>query len=168
MVGKTCLAIPSEYYAEYHPDIILADDFNETRDAHLQAIGMTLLKAHFGRFLYHSLMLLPSAFVCTVFFQIAPIYGLCHLITLFLYVTAVALIIWGYRAKSVDNRYADFMAVVLVTNVVMVVIISLVFFGQQRYLVYSFGIFYVAYGLLLQQLWRHRLRQRICSRFRNR
>jgi hypothetical protein len=168
MAGKTCLAVPSEYYAAYHQEIMRADDFNEIRNRHLTTIGMTLLKAHFGRFLYHTLMLLPSAFICTVFFQIAPIYGLCHLITLLLYVTAIGLMIWGYRDRTVDNQYADLMAVVLVTNVVMVVIISLVFFGQQRYLVYSFGIFYVAYGLLAEQLWKRRLRDRICSRYRNR
>jgi hypothetical protein len=151
MAGKTCLAVPSEYYVAYHQEIMRADDFGEIRNRHLTTIGITLLKAHFGRFLYHTLMLLPSAFICTVFFQIAPIYGLCHLITLFLYVTAIALMIWGYRDKSVDNRYADFMAAVLVTNVVMVVIISIIFFGQQRYLVYNFGIFYVAYGLLAER-----------------
>jgi hypothetical protein len=151
MAGKTCLAVPSEYYIAYHPEIIRSDGFSDIRNEHLRTIGITLLKAHFGRFLYHTLMLLPSAFICTVFFQIAPIYGLCHLVTLFLYVTAIALTIWGYRDKSVDNRYAEFMAAVLVTNVVMVVMISVVFFGQQRYLVYNFGIFYVAYGLLAER-----------------
>jgi hypothetical protein len=154
MAGKTCLAVPSEYYVAYHQEIMRADDFGEIRNRHLTTIGITLLKAHFGRFLYHTLMLLPSAFICTVFFQIAPIYGLCHLITLFLYVTAIALMIWGYRDKSVDNKYAQFMAAVLVTNAVMVVMISVVFFGQQRYLVYNFGIFYVAYGLLAEKLCR--------------
>lgn len=158
MVGKTCLRIPSEYYAACYPEIIRSDDFGNIRNTHLQEIGITLLKAHFGRFLYHTLMLLPSAFICTVFFQIAPLYGLCHLITLFLYVSALALMIWAYADKKVKNKYAEFMALVLGTNVVMVLIISMVFFGQQRYLVYNFGIFYVAYGLLLQQLWKCRIR----------
>lgn len=157
MVGKTCLKVPSEYYAANYPEIILSDDFSSIRNMHLQTIGMTLLKAHFVRFLYHTLMLLPSAFICTVFFQIAPVYGLCHFVTLFLYVSALALMIWAYADKKVQKQYAEFMALVLGTNVVMVLIISLVFFGQQRYLVYNFGIFYVAYGLLLQQLWKCRI-----------
>lgn len=161
MAGKTCLGVPSEYYVTYYPDIILSDDFSNIRNAHLQEIGSTLLKAHFGRFVYHTFMLLPSAFICTVFFQVAPIYGLCHFITLFLYVSALALMIWAYADKKVRNQYAEFMALVLGTNIVMVLIISLVFFGQQRYLVYSFGVFYVAYGLLLQQLWRCRIRDRM-------
>lgn len=165
-IGKTCLAVPSEYYVTYYPDIILSDNFSDTRNAHLQEIGMTLLKEHFGRFLYHTLLLLPSAFICTVFFQIAPIYGLCHLVTLFLYASAIALMIWGYADNRVEKKYAEFMALVLGVNVVMVVIISLVFFGQQRYLVYNFGIFYVAYGLLLQKLWKCRLKDWVNSRIR--
>lgn len=164
MVGKTCFFVPSEYYVNYYPEMILSDDFSDIRNTHLQEVGMTLLKAHFGRFLYHTLMLLPSAFICTVFFQIAPIYLLCHLVTLFLYVSALALMIWGYRDKGTDNKYAEFMALVLGTNVVMVMVISLVFFGQQRYLVYNFGIFYVAYGLLLQQIWKRYIQNRIVGK----
>lgn len=163
-VGKTCLSVPSEYYVANYPDIIRSDDFSDIRNAHLQTIGMTLLKEHFGRFLYHTLMLLPQAFICTIFFQIAPIYLLCHLATLFLYVSALALMAWGYADKRVDNKYAEFMALVLGTNVVMVLIISLVFFGQQRYLVYNFGIFYIAYGLLVQQLWKCRLRDWVLTK----
>lgn len=160
MAGKTCFFVPSEYYVNYYPEIILSDDFSDIRNTHLQEVGMTLLKAHSGRFLYHTLMLLPSAFICTVFFQIAPIYLLCHFVTLFLYVSALALMIWGYRDKRTDNKYAEFMALVLGTNTVMVIVISLVFFGQQRYLVYNFGIFYVSYGLLLQQIWKRYIQKR--------
>lgn len=157
-VGKTCLWTPSEYYAANYPEIIASDQFSDTRNAHLQHIGITLIKAHFGRFLYHTLMMLPQAFICTIFFQIKPIYLLCHLVTLFLYLSAFALMIWGYADRKADHRCAESMAFVLGNNVVMVVIISLVFFGQQRYLVYNFGIFYVAYYLLLRELWNTRIR----------
>ena len=49
------------------------------------------------------------------------------------------------------------MALVLGSNLVMIGIISMVFFGQQRYLVYNFGIFYAAYYVLLRELWNCRL-----------
>jgi len=166
MIGKTCFMTPSEYYAAYHPEIIRSEDFSSIRSAHLQTIGLTLIKAHFGRFLYHTLMLLPQAFVSTVFFQIAPIYLLCHLAALFLYLSAFGLMIWAYADRKVDNRYAEFMAFVLGSNVVLVLIISVVFFGQQRYLVYNFGVFYAAYCLLLQQLWRCRIKELIRLRVR--
>ena len=62
--------------------------------------------------------------------------------------------IWAYADKKVDRAYAEFMSAVLGTNLVMVLVISLVFFGQQRYLVYNFGIFYMIYFLLLVQFWK--------------
>lgn len=164
MVGKTCLGTPSEYYVAEHPEIIQSDEFSDIRNRHLQTIGLTLLKAHFGRFLYHSLILLPQAFISTVFFQWAPLYLLCHLVTLFLYLSALGMMIWAYADRKADSRYAEFMAFVLGTNVVLVVVISLIFYGQQRYLVYNFGIFYAAYCLLLQQLWRCRIRELISGR----
>lgn len=165
MVGKTCMKIPSSYYAEYAPDIIRSEDFSTIRSRHMQTIGMTLIRAHFGRFLYHTLLMLPQAFISTVFFQYAPLYLLCHWITAFLYLSAVVLMIWGYWEQRVKNDSAEMMALILGINVVMVVVISLVFFGQQRYLVYTFGPFYIAYYLLLRQLWRVRLRDFVKKKF---
>lgn len=153
-VGITCFLIPSFYYAQYYPEIMMSDQFGEIRNTHLTLIGLTLLKAHFGRFLYHTLMMLPQAFISTIFFQISSLYLLCHLVTLFLYLSAFALMVWGFADRKTDDKYAEFMALVLGSNVVMVVVISLVFFGQQRYLVYLFGAFYIAYYLLLRELWR--------------
>lgn len=164
MIGKTCLGTPSEFYVAEYPEIIQSDDFSDIRNAHLQIIGLTLLRRHFGRFLYHSLMLLPQAFISTIFFQIAPVYLLCHLVTLFLYLSALALMIWAYADRKADSRYAELMAFVLGTNVVLVVVISLIFYGQQRYLVYNFGIFYAAYCLLLQHLWRCRIKKLLLDR----
>lgn len=157
-IGMSCIFVPSEYYVEHAPEIIKSEDFSATRHSHLQTIGLTLIKAHFGRFLYHTLMLMPQAFVSSVFFQYAPLYGFCHVVTAFLYLSAVALMIWGYADPKVRKEVPEMMAFVLAANVVTVLIISLVFFGQQRYLVYTFGPFYMAYYLLLRQLWCVRIR----------
>lgn len=162
-VGKTCLPAGVQYFKDNYADVYESDDFNMVWNHSLQEIGFKLLKTHFARFGYHTLMLLPQAFICTVFFQIRPIYLLCHLVTLFLYLSALGLMIWGYTDRKADNRSAEFMALVLATNVVMVIVISLVFFGQQRYLVYNFGIFYAAYYLLLRELWNIRIRDKIMA-----
>lgn len=164
-VGKIAMFTGIDYYQENWPNVYVADDFNTTWDRNLQTIGMALLREHFGRFLYHTLMLLPQAFICTVFFQIKPIYLLCHFITLFLYLSALALTIWGYADRKASNQGAEFMALVLGSNLVMVLIISLVFFGQQRYLVYNFGIFYIAYYVLLRELWNCHIRDVVMKRF---
>lgn len=160
-VGWTCVTAGSSYFQENYPEIYMADNFNEIWNRSLQTIGLGLLKKHFGRFLYHTLMMLPQAFICTVFFQIKPIYLLCHLATLFLYCSALALMVWGYADKKMPNAYAECMALVLGSNVVMVIVISLIFFGQQRYLVYNFGFFYIAYYLLLRELYIRYVREKI-------
>ena len=163
-VGKTALSAGSSYYQENWPDVYAANDFNEVWNRSLQTIGIRLIRAHFDRFLYHTLMMLPQAFICTVFFQIKPIYLLCHLVTLFLYLSALALMVWGYADKKASNECAEFMALIIGSNVVMVLVISAVFFGQQRYLVYNFGIFYIAYYLLVRELWNCHIRDKVVNR----
>ena len=73
--------------------------------------------------------------------------------------------VWGYMDRKANQKCAEFMALVLGSNVVMAVVISLVFFGQQRYLVYNFGAFYIAYYLLLRELWIGRIRGRAVKHF---
>lgn len=152
-IGPLCMGAQLKYYKEL-PEIYYSDAYGTIRNQdHLQ-IGLTLIKAHFGRVMYHMLLLLPQAFIFTVFFKIEEIYLLCHLVTLFMYVSALGLMIWAYKDKKIDSAYGEFMAAVLGVNTLMVVVISLIFFGHQRYLVYNFGIFYIIYFLLLLQLWK--------------
>lgn len=163
-IGTVCDRVPSEYYVQYAPEIIKSQEYSDIRLSSLRQIGLTLIRAHFGRFLFHTLVMLPQAFISTVFFQFAPLYMLCHLITAFLYLSALALMIWGYWDVRARKEEAEMMALVLGTNLVTVAVISLVFFGQQRYLVYTFGPFYIALYLLFRQLWRLRLREILKNR----
>lgn len=153
LIGAECMYEEGHYYEKY-PELLSGSSAIVLRNHNWRIMGTTLIKAHPVRFLYHTAMLLPSAFVSTVFFQIERIYLLCHLITLFLYISAIALMIWAYRDRKVDNAYGEFMCSVLGVNVILVVVISIVFFGQKRYLFYNFGIFYIAYFLLLMQIWK--------------
>lgn len=162
-VGKKCFHHQNNFYNENYPELVYSSDYSSVRNANQLKIGLTLIRAHFGRFLYHTFMLLPQAFICTVFFQIERIYLLCHVVTLLLYLLAEALMIWAYRDKKVENAYGELMCSVLGTNLILILVISLVFFGQQRYLVYNFGIFYISGFLLLMKLWRLYLRDLIAS-----
>lgn len=128
-------------YCSENPDTIL------TYSA-VNQIALVLLKEHFGRVVYHMLCMMPQGFICTVFFQKAEIYLLCHLITLFIYISAILLVIWAYRRKEIPRRYPEFLLGCIVINVFFVLIQSIMFFAIQRYLVYCFGIFYIAYYLL--------------------
>lgn len=131
-------------------------------------IAVTLLKKHWPRMLYHTLCMLPQGFICTVFFQKESIYGLCHLYTLMVYLSAGLLTFWGFKRKKIMSKQTEFLFSVLVLNSGMVIIISVIFFGMQRYLIYGFGAFYAAYLLMLEQLGKSygsRLWKKIKNRF---
>lgn len=116
-----------------------------------QELGFKILLEHFDRYLYHAIRLMMPSFIASVFFQIRPIYLLCHFIALFIYLFAImgAIIIWkGNRAVS------EYMLATVMTLIVMVVVINLVFTGLQRYVVYGMGIFYCAMYLQLKELFR--------------
>lgn len=152
-MGKYCFDGLNQYFAEYYNTTIVYFQYQCTAQA-FSTIGMKLLINNFGSFVVHTIQLMIPSFIFTVFFQKAEFYLLCHLITLFLYVTAIGMTIWCFVNKKANKKCAEFMLFVLVHNVIMVTAISLVFIGLQRYLVYAFGIFYVAYCLLIKEIWK--------------
>jgi len=95
--------------------------------------------------------MLPVGFVCTVFFQIEQLYALCHVIALILYLFAI--IGSAICIKQRQNReIIDFMLLIVFNNFIFVIITNLVYMGLQRYLIYSFGIFYIALYLVVREL----------------
>ena len=76
--------------------------------------------------------------------------------------------ICGFVDKKIERAYGELMSSVLITNCILVVVISMVLFGQKRYLFYNFGIFYVSYFLLLLQLWKHYIRKFAEKKLKNR
>ena len=111
-------------------------------------IAAALVFEHLGRIVYHTIRMMPQGFICTVFFQKSSIYLLCHIIVLLIYVSALALVIWGYRKKEIPRQYPEFLLGCIVVNILFVLIMTIMFFAMQRYLIYCFGIFYVSYYLL--------------------
>ena len=151
-IGVASLGSLDKYFVEYYNTTISYFVYQKTSRA-ARTIGLKLLTHHFGRFVWHTIRLSLPAFVASVFFQKERFYLLCSLITLFLYVTAIGLTIWSYVDQKADRRYGELMLGVLITDFVLVMALSLLFIGLQRYVVYAFGLFYIAYFLLLRQLW---------------
>ena len=135
-------------YLEENPHTSLTQDS-------INQIAVRLAIAHLGRILYHTLCMMPHGFLCTVFFRKDSIYLFCYLVTLFIYLSALALVIWGYRKKEIPTRYPEFLLGCIVVNALFVAIITIMFFAMQRYLVYCFGIFYVAYYLMAVKFIQH-------------
>lgn len=115
-----------------------------------QELGLKILLHHFDRYLYHSFRMMVSGFISSVFFQIERIYLLCHFITLLLYLTAAAGIIYCLK-KGGNRKVAAFALTALAYIFLMVTVTNLVFLGLQRYMVYAMGIFYCSLYLLARE-----------------
>lgn len=148
--GTYVLQYAWEDYEEEFPESGLLDK----KQATAMLIAVALLKVHWPRMIYHTLCMLPQGFICTVFFQVEAIYGLCHLYMLFIYLSAVVGIIWGLKKKEDFGSRGEFLLGAVTLNILMVVVTSTIFFGMQRYLIYGFGVFYAAYLLMLERMWK--------------
>ena len=143
-IGTIANAEIWEYLAE-HPELHL-----DYRQIGGELAGTILLK-HFDRYLYHTLRLMISGFIAAVFWQIEPIYLLCHFIALFLYLYAIGASVFCLRHKE-KSPEAEFMLTVVSFILIMIVSVNVMFAGLQRYVVYAMGIFYCAAYLLFKEL----------------
>ena len=115
-----------------------------------------LLRHNWPEYLLTSLMLMPSGFVASVLFQREGFYVLCHIGTVILYLAAVLAIILFYRKKYLDTRKAELMLLIIGTAAVNVIASNLILFGLQRYMVYTYGLFYMGMFLIVAELWKKR------------
>lgn len=113
-----------------------------------------LLKDNWPRYLLTSFMLMPSGFVASVLFQREGLYTLCHIGALVLYLAAAAGIILFYVVRKLDNKKAELMLLICGTAIVNVVSSNLILFGLQRYMVYTYGLFYMGIYLMMLELWK--------------
>ncbi|MCH5248905.1 MAG: hypothetical protein J1E98_03185 [Lachnospiraceae bacterium] len=132
-------------YSIQHPEL----DINARKIN--QELGSKVLIKHFDRYLYHTVRLMMSGFIAAVFWQIKPIYFLCHFIALFLYLYALVGSITCLRRKK-NSQAAEFMLTVVGFIFILIVTVNLMFIGLQRYVVYAMGIFYCAAYLLFKEL----------------
>ncbi|MBD5521493.1 MAG: hypothetical protein HDR03_09785 [Lachnospiraceae bacterium] len=147
VIDRISLVVSQEInaYLEENPDVSL--NVQQVR----RELGMKILLRHFDRYLYHSLRLMISSFIASVFFQIEKIYLLCHIITLLLFAIDIIGIIYCLK-RSGRKKVAVFALTTLVSIFLMVIIINLVFVGFQRYMVYAMGIFYCSLYLLAKEV----------------
>ncbi len=115
-------------------------------------LGGTLLIHHFDRYVYHCIRLMIPSFIASVFFQIRPIYLLCHFIALFIYLFAIGGIVW-LRKNGGNRQLIEYITGIVVTLIFMVIIVNLVFTGLQRYVVYGMGIFWCGMYLQIKEMW---------------
>ena len=141
-----------EEYDEKHPDARTKDSASVFFE-----LGIKVMGKHLDRYLYHSLRLMIPSFIATVFFQIQPIYLLCHFAALFIYLFAITGSIFVKKSGG-DRQVVELSAVIVGIMLIMVVMVNLLFMGLQRYMVYGMGIFYCAMYLLCRELGKYLLK----------
>lgn len=144
----------SDYYNEKYDRISNPDKMYKYRMRN--AIVWELLEAHFGDYILLTMKLLPYSFVASIFIQPDAIYGLCHAIAMGIYITAIVLAIYA-KKRGCDTKYIIPLVVTLSSIFINVVATNIMFYGQQRYVVYPFGVFYISVLLEIVSIWRSRI-----------
>lgn len=114
-------------------------------------IAKTLFRAHPLRWLKSGMLQLPSGLISTVFFHKRAFYWFSYLVTGLIYLSAFILIGFSIRMKR-DRKGIEFMAAAVLTNLVFVSASAVVYMALQRYVIYGFGLFYMAFYVLLKSL----------------
>jgi len=115
----------------------------------------TLFIENFGRYLGLASQLLPYSFVASIFIQPDAIKGLCHVVTAILYLLAIAIYVKA-RKKAITSTCTRPFEIVMSILLINVVLTNIVFYAQQRYVIYTFGWFYIVVLLMLIGLYRNK------------
>lgn len=134
-------------YDQTHPGMR-----DKTKASIMRELGLRILFEHFDRYIYHVIRLMLPSLIAAVFFQIKPIYLLCHAIAFLIYLFAV-LGAWWIRKNGGAKDVSEYVIAIVFTIITMVVIINIVFMGLQRYVVYGMGIFYCAMYLQIKEIY---------------
>lgn len=125
------------------------DTLSESTANSIATISSTLFYHHLGDYISMSFHLFLQSFVVAIFIHPTAIFTLCYIIAIMLYVAAI-FILWYANCKlKVDVKYSIPLLVTLLMIMAIVIITNLIFFGQQRYVVYAFGCFYISCLILL-------------------
>lgn len=150
-------ATVDEYYqksgGEYSQDMI---------DMTANRIISRLFVYHLDDYFYMTLHLLAQSFVVAVFIHPSVIITLCYIIAALIYLMAIVLLWYAHR-KEVPKEYGIPLWLTLLLLAANVVITNLIFYGLQRYVVYTFGCFYLSVFILLIGIYRTNTREEIKS-----
>lgn len=114
-------------------------------------IAETLFRKHPLRWLKSGFLQVPSGLISTVFFHKREFYWFSYLVTFFVYFVSFFSTIWAIK-KKIPREAIEFMIFTILISFLFVFATATAFIAQQRYVVYGFGIFYMALYCLLKPL----------------
>lgn len=138
---KDWVVVISDFYSEKYGDLQQADKMYKYRMRN--AVVWELFEVHLADYLILTMKLLPHSFVASIFIQPDALYELCHVIAAVIYLFAIAILVYVIK-KECELKYLKPIMLTLFVIIFNVVVTNVFFYGQQRYVVYPFGIFYIS------------------------
>lgn len=139
-----------EYYMDTAPQLSYWEKL-ELVEADKTVIIKTILVHNIGDLLKMYLCMLPSGFLCMVFIQKRSIYLLCNIYGAIFYATYIGLL-WKTHKEGKKKEF-EFSLLILAVSALNVLCTNIIMYGMQRYLVYTFGMLYIAMYMMLRSLY---------------
>lgn len=143
---KIARNVVQEYYTTY-----MSDRIDEGIDKLIASISGELLREHYVEYWSMTFILCLESLVLSIFIQPSAIFTLCNIVAMLLYIFSVMLFVRIIRTKKDIDISIPYIITMMVL-VANVVITNLLFYGMQRYIVYTFGYFYLSLILILSKL----------------
>lgn len=143
---KVARDVVQTYYVTYMSDRV-DDGINQI----IASMSGKLLQAHYVEYWTMTLTLCLESLVLSIFIQPPRLFTLCNIAALFLYSFSIVLFVKILRVR----RDGDITIPYIVTMTALlgnVAITNLLFYGMQRYIVYTFGYFYLSLILIFSKL----------------
>lgn len=121
-------------------------------------LTVKLFKCHLWEYFKMTGVLCMQSLVVSIFIQPASIYELCWSMAFVIYIVTILLLIYSKRMGS-DSQYRIPMLVTGIALLGNAVITNIFFCGLQRYVVYTFGFFYIALFLLIKGIFIKRIKR---------
>ena len=88
--------------------------------------------------------------VAAIFFQKESFYTICIIITILLYGYGIFVAVINRK----NSKVVDFYKITMLILIINVCFLNILFYGLQRYVVYTFGIYYISLFLQTCALWK--------------
>lgn len=142
------------FYGEKYPDTEI-EEFYTKIVYNRKYIIKAVLQNHIWEYVITSFQLMIGSCVSSIFIQPDAIRNLCYVIAMCIYCVTVLAMCMAKKG-NINKTYMVPMYITLTFLFSNVIILNLIFYGQQRYVIYTFGMFYLSWIIMLKGIYRKR------------
>lgn len=152
---KEGLNVIRDFYSLKYPEMEDVE-FKQKSYSDRDFIVTKVFSNHILDYVIMSIQLMTQSFVASVFIQPDSIRNLCYIVTFFIYLGTFGVMYIARRRMKIDKKYIIPMSITLLFLISNVVFTNIIFYGQQRYVIYTFGMFYISWFIMMLGTYRKR------------